>query len=504
MKSLSKNVVMTIIARLVTLFTGLIVQRRILVAYGSTLNGLTSSITQVMSYLVILEAGLGTASIQALYLPLSQKNWDKVSGIVTATGKEYRRIAFAFSLGLIGAAVLIPLAVAGQIEFALASALTLITGGSYIVSYIFGGKYKALLNADRKLYVLHIADSLSILLSCVLRVMALDAGYGIVAVQSINLLCVLCKNIGYVAFVKRKYNTINYSAKPDLKAVNKRWNVLVHNLAGLVVNHTDIIILTIFADLKLVSLYGVYNLVFAQLSTMVQSTFMQAPQSNFGHLFHEDRERFEKYYGIYETGFSILLFVVTTISLILIIPFVSLYTRGVNDINYIDPNLAILFALILLMNQIRIPSLITISVAGAFKETQNGAIIEAVINITVSLLLYFLTPLGLYGLLIGTVCSYVFRTSDVIAYVYRHLVNRSIYRLVRLLTVNAVTAAGLYVVFIMRLPVNTNSYIGWVLKAIVVSLIVTMTFGLVNYLFNKEDTKELFGFGISRIHALMH
>ena len=237
---------------------------------------------------------------------------------------------------------------------------------------------------------------------------------------------------------------------------------------------------------------------------MVQSTFMQAPQSNFGHLFHEDRERFEKYYGIYETGFSILLFVVTTISLILIIPFVSLYTRSVNDINYIDPNLAILFALILLMNQIRIPSLITISVAGAFKETQNGAIIEAVINITVSLLLYFLTPLGLYGLLIGTVCSYVFRTSDVIAYVYRHLVNRSIYRLARLLTVNAVTAAGLYVVLIMRLPVNANSYIEWVLKAIVVSLIVTMTFGLVNYLFNIEDTKELFGFGISRIHSLIH
>ena len=96
MKALSKNMIMTIVTRMVTLATGLFVQQRILVAYGSSLNGLTSSITQVMSYLVILEAGLGTASVQALYLPLANKDWDKASGIVTATGKEYRKIAAVF------------------------------------------------------------------------------------------------------------------------------------------------------------------------------------------------------------------------------------------------------------------------------------------------------------------------------------------------------------------------------------------------------------------------
>ena len=91
MKSASKNMILAVIARVVTIITGVIVQRYILISFGSVLNGLTSSITQVMSYLVLLEAGLGSASIQALYYPLAQNEWRKISRIITATGKEYKK-----------------------------------------------------------------------------------------------------------------------------------------------------------------------------------------------------------------------------------------------------------------------------------------------------------------------------------------------------------------------------------------------------------------------------
>lgn len=501
MKSLSKNMVMTIITRIVTLITGLVVQQRILVAYGSSLNGLTSSITQVMSYLVILEAGLGTASVQALYSPLAAKDWDKASGIVTATGKEYKKISIVFFLSLLAASVLIPLAVSGQVEFAIASVLTLITGGSYVISYILGGKYKALLNADRKLYILCLADCISIVLSCVFRVIALELGYGIIIVQLINLACVILKNICYVTYVKKKYAYINYQKKPDYLAVNKRWNVLIHSLAGLVVNHTDILILTLFADLKIVSLYSIYNMVFSQLSTVIQSTFMQAPQSNFGYLYNNDKKEYERYFGVYETAFSIFLFIITTISLIMILPFVSIYTRGVTDVQYINPYLPILFALILLMNQIRIPALVTINVAGTFKETQNGAIIEALINIVVSMVLFFFTPLGLYGLLLGTVCSYIYRTADVIIYVYKHQIERNISKYIRLILVNIGTTIMLYMIFSIIFPVTASSFIEWIIKAIIISLVTVTTYITTNFCFNHIETKIVFDFCASLIKS---
>ena len=49
MKSVSKNMTMSIIARLISLVAGLVVQRYLLLSFGSTLNGLTTSINQAMA-----------------------------------------------------------------------------------------------------------------------------------------------------------------------------------------------------------------------------------------------------------------------------------------------------------------------------------------------------------------------------------------------------------------------------------------------------------------------
>lgn len=491
MKSASKNMMMSVIARIVSLVTGLIVQRYLLLTFGSTLNGLTTSINQAMAYLVLLEAGLGTASVQALYDPLADGDWGRVSGILTATGREYKKISAIFFAFLIGTSVLIPLAVNGEVEFVTAGLLTLITGGSYIVSYVMGGKYKALLDADRRIYILYILDSINVIVSCVFRIIALNAGCGIVLVQLINLACIAIKNIGYVLYVKIRYKKVDYKHIPDLKAIGKRWNVLIHSIAGIIVNNTDVIILTLFGSLKIVSVYGVYNMVFGQLSSVVQTTFMQAPQSSFGRLFHSDRDKFKTAYEIYEFILSLILFVVCSIALVMILPFIKLYTKGVSDITYIDIILPILFTLILLMNQIRIPSLITINVAGHFKETQKGAIIEAVINITVSLLLFFLTDLGLYGLLIGTVCSYIFRTTDVIVYAHKHLVESSIFVAMRNYVVDLMAMLLIYVIFNVMMPVHADSIFVWIVKAAEISIAVIFIYGIFNFLFNKEKVVKV-------------
>lgn len=501
MRSASKNMIMSIVTRVVSLVTGLIVQRYLLLAYGSTLNGLTTSINQAMAYLVLLEAGLGTASVQALYDPLSVGDWGKVSGILTATGKEYRKISLIFFSFLIGTSIIIPLAVSGEVEFVTAGLLTLITGGSYVVSYVMGGKYKSLLDADRRIYVLYALDSISVIISCVFRVLALNAGLGIVLVQLINLACIAIKNVGYVLYVRIKYNKVDYKHTPDLEAIGKRWNVLIHSIAGIVVNNTDVIILTLFGSLKTVSIYGIYNMVFGQLSSIVQTTFMQAPQSSFGRLFHADREKFKNAYEFYEFVLSLILFIVCSIALAMILPFVRLYTSGVGDVNYIDRSLPILFTLILLMNQIRIPALITINVAGHFKETQGGAIVEAIINITVSLVLFFFTNLGLYGLLIGTVCSYLFRTTDVIIYTHKHLVESSIWTSVKNYAINLTAMVLIYCFFEIMMPVHTESVLAWIIQAIGVSIVVIVVFALFNFIFNREKVARIYYFVRQKIRV---
>ena len=490
MKSITKSMGVSVIARVVTLVTGLVVQREILLAYGSTFNGLTSSIAQIMSYLVLLEAGLGTASIQALYQPLAQNNWQGVSGIITATGSEYRKITTTFLSALGAIALLYPFLVTDQVDYWVSSLMMLIIGGSYVVSYIFGGKYKALLMADRKIYILYCLDIITITLSCVLRIWALRAGYNLVIVQFINLLCAVLKNAGYVLYVRKRYSHIDYQAAPDYKAVSKRWSVLVHSIAGIVVNHTDVMILTIFSTLKLVSVYNVYNMVFGQLSTLIQTTFSQAPQASFGRILNRSKEEFKKLFHMYEWLFNMLLFSVCTIALVMILPFVTIYTHGVDDINYIDTILPILFVLILLMNQIRTPAVIAINVVGAFKETQMGAILEAVINLTVSMALFFLTDLKLYGLLIGTVCSYLYRTFDVIWYTYRKIIQERIYPFLVTFGVNAAVMAGLYMLFCVVYPANCTTLMSLVMQAAMYAVVIVVAFVAVNILLNIQQFRS--------------
>lgn len=499
MRAASKNMTMSIVCRIVSLISGLIVQRYILLAFGSTLNGLTTSINQAMAYLVLLEAGLGTASIQALYDPLATDDWKTVSGIFTATGKEYKKISAIFVVALISISILIPLAVSKEVEFFTAGLLTFITGASYVVSYIMGGKYKALLDADRKIYVLYILDSFSVALSCVLRVAALNSGLGIVPVQLINLACIAVKNAGYVLYVRHKYNRLDYHVHPNIEAIGKRWNVLIHSIAGIVVNNTDVVLLTIFGSLKTVSVYGIYNMVFSQLSSIVQTTFMQATQSSFGRVYHSDRNLYEKLYELYEFVISFVLFLVCSIAVVMILPFVEVYTAGVNDVKYVDHFLPVLFALILLMNQIRIPALITINVAGHFRETQNGAILEAIINIVVSLVLFFFTNLGLYGLLIGTVCSYLYRTTDVILYTHKHLIKMPMRSTLKTYVADLMAALIVVALFYIARPIHATSFIGWVLSACFVSVVATLLFLLINLFFDKKKIVKIFSFLHNRV-----
>ena len=178
----------------------------------------------------------------------------------------------------------------------------------------------------------------------------------------------------------------------------------------------------------------------------------------------------------------------------MILPFIEVYTVGINDMEYIDRLLPILFALILLMNQIRIPALITINAAGHFKETQNAAILEAIINIVVSLILFFFADLGLYGLLIGTVCSYLYRTTDVILYINKHLIEKTMRSTLKTYAADLMAAIMVVGLFYIASPIHAVSVIGWVMKACCVSVAAFLLFLMINWVFDRKKIVKTISF----------
>ena len=85
----------------------------------------------------------------------------------------------------------------------------------------------------------------------------------------------------------------------------------------------------------------------------------------------------------------------------LIVPFISVYTKGISDTNYIQP----LFAFILVSAHaiycLRLPYNVAILAGGHFKQTQKCYIIGAVLNIVLSvavLSIIITAPLGAFGM----------------------------------------------------------------------------------------------------------
>jgi len=64
---LIKNVITPLCTHGLLLVASIITSRMVLVGYGSETNGLFSSVNQIFNYLALLEAGIGTATTQALY-----------------------------------------------------------------------------------------------------------------------------------------------------------------------------------------------------------------------------------------------------------------------------------------------------------------------------------------------------------------------------------------------------------------------------------------------------
>lgn len=68
------NFVISIGSQLIILVMGLVIPRIVLIHYGSDTNGLISTITQIFTYMALLEAGISASAKNALYKPIKEND----------------------------------------------------------------------------------------------------------------------------------------------------------------------------------------------------------------------------------------------------------------------------------------------------------------------------------------------------------------------------------------------------------------------------------------------
>ena len=469
--------------RAAMILTGLIVQKHILSTFGSSVNGVTSSISQFLSYLVLLEAGIGAATVQSLHKPLKDGDFQAVSARFAAGKRMYNRAGALFLLFLAVISAVLPILTFGELSPLNVALLTLISGIGNVFAYLFIGKFSSLLLADSRSGVLYLTDSVSVIASCAIRVALIRSGADILIVQSVQPIIVLLRALTVFIYVRIKYPCLNGKAEPDMTFASKRRSAMTHQIAGLVVNHTDVTILTALSTLKNVSLYSVYSYIYSSIQTLFETVFHQALIGDFGKAAAVGKEEFNRRFTLFEAVYNIALYLTLTLALCLTLPFISLYTKGITDVEYINAWLAALFCLNLFMNLIRLPSIVAVTAYGYFKETEKSAIIECAVNLGVSLMLY--PFIGIYGLLIGTFTAFLFRTQDSIRFIYRRC-GLPYSQLLRANIGNMAASAAITVFTFVLFPINAESWLEWLLYAVALGLTSLAVFAVANLAVNRR------------------
>ena len=421
-KKIKYNLILGIASEVLTIILGIIVPRLVLTNYGSEVNGLLGSVSQIYAYVALLEAGVGTATVQALYRTVSKNNRDETNAVLAATNRYYHRTGLLYLLAILLFSILYPLTVDTSIPLITIVLVIVFNGLGSVINYFFQAKYFLLLSAEGKNYIKNGLTMFTNVFKNIAKIVLIRAGFDVVFVQAIAMVVSLIQMVYVTWYIKKYYSWIDLTVEPDFASISQSKNVLVHQITGLVFNNTDNITLTYFAGLKMVSVYSMYNMMYGMINT-AQVTLAGSVVFVLGQTYHSDRKRFLELYDCYELYYVALSFALYTVMNFFILPFFTLYTAGVNDINYINRYLPYMFSSIALLSCARNAPNNVISFAGHFKQTQYRFMLEAAINLGVSLVA--VQFLGIYGVLLGTIVALFYRTNDIILYTSSKLLKRS-------------------------------------------------------------------------------
>ena len=468
----------------IALICGLILPRFVLSFFGSDYNGLLNSITQFLSFSVVLRSGLGAVGHVALYKPLADGDDEAISEVMVATDNFMKKVSGILIALIVAFAIVYPFIVLDEFNYFFSFSLILIIGTSTFIENMFSIKYKVLLQADQKYYIQTLAAIIAQVLSTAVSVIIILLEGNIHLVKIGATLAFLSTPLFLNFYVKRNYN-INWKAQANNLALKQRWDAFAHQLATIINNNVDIIIITLFCSIMEVSVYTVYFMVVKNISQLIINSIAGIKPIFGDMMVRKETDNlkctFKNIEGVLFAG-STILFATTAI---LLTPFVLLYTRGITDVDYNRTLFGYAMVIVHLMNVLRIPYQNIVEAAGHFKQTRNGAIVEVICNVVCSLVFVYLW--GIIGAILGTFVAAIIRTTQFAWYSNKKILNLSTWRVIKNYVVYFV-ALALLIIFVPKLiPLDCANYFEWIWKAFLVFAIATIFVIILFFIFNYEQ-----------------
>lgn len=480
-----KNVVTGFGGQVIVIILGIIVPRILITSYGSDINGLISTISQIFTYLALLEAGIGQATQNLLYKPVKEKNKIEISNICSSSSCYFRKLTVFYGIGVIFLSLCVPFILKTKIDFITIFLTMIFEGGAGIVSFYYIETPSILIAVDGRSYVNNTIALISQIVAYAAKIALASLGVNIVFVQLAYFLIAVVKVFFYKVYFQKKYGWVDLQGKGKRFDIKDRNSYIITEITWTIFSSTDMIVLSSFVSTQMSSVYGIYNMIFINISVLLNAVY-NSIKYLLGQTYHENKEKYMLMHDAFNSIFFGTITALMTISYILCIPFMKLYTAGVTDINYIIEGLPLLFCLVQLLSWSRYISGNLVGIAGRIRKAVWVNIVEALLNVIFSIIL--VQRFEISGVLFATIISLPLK------FVYcnyvgdKIILKRSLWNTIKILGSN-------FIIFILGvianqfINLNISSFASFILNGILVSIIVFLFTAVVNVIVNPSAFK---------------
>jgi len=492
------NIVLSIAHQAISVVSGLIIPILMIRTFGSEAYGATTSIGRFLSYITLMEGGIWSVSAAAMYKPLAEGDDLRLSQVMSATQRFYRTIGYVFIFyTLILACTYKYIAHADDFGWMFLFGLVLAISISTLAQYFIGASYSVLIESAQRVYIVKLLSIITVVLNTIVIIVLTYAGCNLIIVKLASSIVFLLQPVCMWLYVKKHFRLIPCDTKGQ-NILTQKWDGIGQHVAYFLHFQTDIAVLTIFTNLSLVAVYSVYNIVISCMQNFIGS-FTAGMRALFGDMLAKNEEdALKKSFHFYDTMISIVTVLLFSVTAVMIVSFVELYTAGVTDVDYREPVFALILVLAATLYCLRLPYQELVVAAGHFKQTNKGACGEAALNIVLSLLL--LRPFGLCGVAAATVVATIFRFLYYVFYLSENILHRRKRLFIKRELVNGVGFLGAYSCGMAVLHLgHIDNYFHWIGYGCIITLLAGVIVMGLNLLFYKEEMTALVKKAVGKI-----
>ena len=414
-KNITYNNLAQGIYQLLAILAGLYLTKYIIINFGSELNGLLVSTNQILGYFALVEAGISGCVTYALYKPLYDANENEINSLLRTSKSHFFKAGFMFIcltitylFFIIGFESHTSLDKQDLLFFIIVLAIP------KLLQILLLSKYLAIFVSGKKQYIISLASAAFIITNFLVIVISTRTGCDLAKVKLFAVIATIVQILVFAGFFKYFWPRYHFSSsKTEDKLKNRNdvfWNQVISNLiVGLPIFLTSILL-----DLKTVSVVSLYLLLIHSISGFI-SIWSNNLIPHFGEiLISKEKYLAEKIFKNYEYYYFLLLTYSFGCAIFLMPKFLELYTKGIEDGNYIQPGIMKACLLLGVLNMIRAPGVVLMEADGRFKVTKSQLILQLASAILLGI--FLASFFGLLGLLSGIAISQLLRNFQTFSY----------------------------------------------------------------------------------------